>query len=100
MGLTANKLPKGQSCGTCRFAGTHVEAGSATERTLVRCLRYPPQRLGQEPAYNAAGPLHRAQADTGWPVTTWDDWCGEWRARAEPIDPEKEEKAAAIWSRI
>lgn len=88
--LTANKLPQGQSCGTCRFAGTHVEAGAGKDRTRVRCLRFPPQRLGQVPRYSPNGPVSQAQEDTGWPVTTWDDWCGEWKVRNLPIDLEKE----------
>ncbi len=88
--LTPNPMPEGQSCGTCRFAGTHVQAGHGAERTLVRCLRYPPQRLGQAPEFNSAGPIARAREDTGWPVLTWDDWCGEWQQRLPTAEEAKE----------
>lgn len=89
--LTSNPRPNGQSCGTCRFAGTHVQAGSNLERTLVRCMRYPPQRLGQTHPFNAAGQLARGLEDTGWPVLTWDDWCGEWQERL-PMPEELKER--------
>lgn len=79
--LTPNLLPEGQSCGTCRFAGTSVLTPTGSARMLVRCLRFPPQRLGQGITYNADRQMEGAWEDTGWPVLTWDDWCGEWQTR-------------------
>ena len=80
MSLTANKLPGGQSCGRCYFAGTHVLSADDGARTLVRCLRYPPTRLGS----GMVTTLEAAHMATAWPVLTWDDWCGEWKRRATP----------------
>jgi hypothetical protein len=90
MTLTPNPMPAGQSCGTCRFAGTHVSAGDK-DRVLVRCLRYPPTRLTASVRYNdPRSDLQIAHDATRWPVTTWDEWCGEWAARlptkAEVLD--------------
>lgn len=79
--LTPNIRPNGENCGTCRFAATNVLAGGEEDRMLIRCLRFPPQRLGRGPEYNPSGVMVRAHQDTGWPVLTWDDWCGEWVPR-------------------
>lgn len=75
--LTPNTPPPGETCGACRYAGTHTHAPGEA-RTLVRCLRYPPQRRGFVAASHS---LKQQNADTLWPVLTWDDWCGEWAAR-------------------
>lgn len=77
--LTPNKHPDGEKCGTCRFAGTHVHAGSDdATKVRVRCLRYPPTRRGE---IGKQHPMKDQEADTFWPVLTWDDWCGEWVRR-------------------
>lgn len=87
--LTPNLQPKGESCGSCRFAGTHVHAGTEPrDRALVRCKRYPPQRLGNQPPLHS-GTLVSQQRDTVWPVLTWDDWCGEWQARVTTARPRR-----------
>lgn len=75
--LTPNTPPPGENCGACRYAGTHTHAPGEA-RTLVRCLRYPPQRRGFVAASHS---LKQQNADTLWPVLTWDDWCGEWAPR-------------------
>lgn len=80
--LTPNPTPKGQICGSCRYAGTHVSANSGQEKTLIACHRYPPQRLGRGAVVNR-GLLVSRFNDTGWPHTEWEDWCGEWLPRME-----------------
>lgn len=92
MTLTPNAFPKGESCGTCRFAGTHVHAGASDrEKVLVTCHRFPAQRLGNIPPLHSLALTERL-GDTVWPVLTWDDWCGEWVARDRqnrPVAPVK-----------
>lgn len=78
--LTPNPMPPGQICGTCRFAGTAVLAGEGADRTMIRCKRFPPSRLGRGREEGVTD-LAYAHADTGWPVLTWDDWCGGWMER-------------------
>jgi hypothetical protein len=79
--IEANLRPDGQSCNTCRFAGTHTHAPSPAH-TLVRCLRFPPQRLGNQPPLGSSE-LTSQHRDTVWPILTVDDWCGEWAGRAK-----------------
>ena len=82
MAMTPNPKPDGQFCGSCRFAGTHTHSPDSHERIRVKCHRYPPQRLGRDPElYTPRSKLPVQQADTGWPVLMWDDWCGEWLRR-------------------
>lgn len=77
--LTPNVLPAKQRCGACRFAGTHVMASAdKADATMVRCLRYPPTRRGVEGDHAT---LAQRYADTVYPVTSWDDWCGEYMPR-------------------
>ena len=76
--ITPNTAPKGMICGTCRFASTHTVA-ERKERFMIVCRRLPPQRLGRETAFNET--LNKRHADTAWPVTIWDNWCGEWLPR-------------------
>lgn len=79
MEIEPNRTPPGESCNTCRFAGTHTCAEQQADQVRVTCRRYPPQRLGRESIYNAT--LASRQSDTDWPVLDLDGWCGEWRAR-------------------
>lgn len=75
--ITPNFAPKGKICGTCRFTTTHTVAdGSA--KFMVVCRRFPPLRMS---ALGNIARLEDHHADTAWPVTIWDDWCGEWQAR-------------------
>jgi len=78
--LTPNVLPAKQRCGACRFAGTHTTLADINPvgATMVRCLRYPPTRRGVEGDHAT---LAQRYADTVYPVTTWDDWCGEYAPR-------------------
>lgn len=50
-------------CGTCRFFSIH------SDPELGFCHRYPPKQLEGD--------------DWGHPLTTDDDWCGEWQATQE-----------------
>lgn len=77
--LTPNKHPDGEKCGTCRFAGTHVLAcNDDATRVRVICRRYPPTRRG---LCGKGSRIPEQEVDSIWPVTTWDDWCGEWASR-------------------
>ena len=89
--LTPNTTPKGEKCGTCRFAGTHTHAADRRDQTLVRCRRFPPVRLSG-PDYSRQAALQVAANATAFPVLTWDDWCGEWEER----DPEPEQETAPM----
>lgn len=81
--LTPNKIPDGQKCGTCRFAGTHVVAGVEKETQVrIKCRRYPPARRG---GVSGTATLLLQETDNMWPVLTWDDWCGEWAPRVEDM---------------
>lgn len=89
MTLTANKKPEGESCGTCRFAGTHTVAEHGSDKGIVRCRRFPPvprAHPGDCPA------LAARLAYTHWPYTEWDDWCGEWVER----DPYPADETAPV----
>lgn len=78
--LTPNTPPKGQSCGTCRFATTHTFAEDHRTKVTVKCCRFPPVRLGRKMPREEEH-VTQLQDDTAWPYTLWDDWCGEWKAR-------------------
>jgi len=87
--LTPNRTPEGESCGTCRFAGTHTCAAERREQVVVRCRRFPP--ISREWPRDAPC-LEARVAATHWPYTLWDDWCGEWEARA----PDPDQKPAPL----
>lgn len=57
-----------QACATCRY------------RTKGECRRYPPQMTMW--ATDNQHPLTYVAAPT-WPQTSRDDWCGEWKDRAD-----------------
>jgi hypothetical protein len=89
MSIESNVSPQGEKCNTCRFAMTHVlVAEDPAIRTVVKCARFPPVRLGCVPAKERMVPIDQRAADTVWPYASVDDWCGEWAARAErPVEP-------------
>ena len=87
--LTPNRTPKGESCGTCRFAGTHTVAEHRNDQVIVRCRRFPPVDRGNPGERHALG---KRLADSHWPHTLWDDWCGEWEAR----DPDPDQQPAPL----
>jgi hypothetical protein len=83
MAISSNVHPKGQSCNTCRFALTHVEISeNSVIRTIVRCARFPPVRVGLVPAKERMIPVDQRAGDSVWPYATVDDWCGEWKRRS------------------
>lgn len=75
--LTPNKTPKGESCGTCRFAATHTCAEGRQDQVVVACRRFPPTLMERRRGWS----LRDKPPASEFPHTTWDDWCGEWEAR-------------------
>lgn len=62
------KAEKVENCGNCRFWISQD------------CRRYPPQMTMW--ATDNQHPLTYVAAPT-WPQTSRDDWCGEWKDRAD-----------------
>jgi hypothetical protein len=59
-------------CDTCKFWDQENVVTSAG-----LCRRYGP-RPAERP------PLEKPEVmDVGWPMTTGEDWCGEWEAKIE-----------------
>lgn len=66
-----------EMCGNCAFGLLHTYS----ESMAVKCVRFPPQRLGQT---LARAPADTGRADSAWPYTLLDDWCGEYQRKEVP----------------
>jgi len=62
-------------CGECKFWEAEKE-----QSTLGRCRRHAPKTIT-----NGLSEKHVA-VTTVWPLTTDQDWCGEWSAKVE-VEP-------------
>ncbi len=63
-----------QKCGTCQF--WHTTDAAVGNQT---CRRFPPFVVSEMFKHQ---PLPAPEAGV-WPVTSYDDWCGEWAAKDE-----------------
>ena len=73
-------------CRTCKFFAVHRRSlGEGPIPDSGDCVRYPPQYVPRD----ADGP-----AGSAWPVVGVEDWCGEHRQRAWPLDAPSDSRAA------
>lgn len=64
-------------CDDCKF-WLKFETESAKDG---QCRRMPPQNVG-ESTWKQSEYVYIIEAETLWPVTTCDDWCGEFKTKA------------------
>ena len=62
-----------ESCKNCRFWGNSGQIGMSNGCPTFACRRHAPSVIAV-----ASGNANYQRAETTWPGTSQEDWCGDW----------------------